>query len=279
MLKRVLLILMVTLLMGPSIICAQSKKGTRPQATKTSKKDTLFLKRLNDRFSAGDAAEKSSVIDFYIDSVGVASNDFLKFITFTASPFDFTKQQKTRIFDSASTKYNETRILTYLNFFKDHNFIPLVKEWYEKSDKRGKFTYESLMFEFRDKEVSDMWEGALKSCSKSTKTVPAVIGKMFPVICGRFPDRRFCDLIIDFMIDHESQYFVFKEKGFSEFDDVVYYISFFLVDRVKGFPDAFVFNKYERSSGLERYVSFARADRELILKWCRAHRRDYEFEE
>ncbi len=281
MLKKFLLILFVSLALLPVSVCSQTKKS--PQAKKTkvqNNKDTVFIRQLNDRFTSGDASAKSAVIDLYIDSVGVASNDFLKFITLTASPFDFSTQQKNRIFDSASTKYNETRILTYLNFFRERAYIPIVKEWYAKSDKRGKFTYESLMFEFGDKEVRDLWEGALKSCSKTTKTVPSVIGNLFPVICGKFPDRRFCDLIIDFLVDHESQYFVFKDmKGITEYDDVVYYISFFLVDRVKGFPDAFVFNKYERSSGTERYVSFTRSDREIIMKWCRTHRRDYEFEE
>lgn len=280
MLRKTLLFL-IALIFNTFSICAESTDNDSILVDSVKNvKELSYVEVLNQKFEYGDSQVKSSVIDIYIDSVGVTSNDFLKFITFTATPTDFSRQQKNRIFDIASTKYNETRILTYFHFFKDRSYIPIVKTWYAKSDKRGKFTYESLMFEFGDKEVSDMWEGALKSCSKANKTLPSIIGQLFPVICGRFPDRRFCDLVLDFMIDHENQYFVFKDnKGFSEFDDVVYYISFFLVDRIKGFPDAFVFNKFERSSFTERYVSFARADRETILKWCKMHRRDYQFVE
>ena len=105
------------------------------------------------------------------------------------------------------------------------------------------------------------------------------IGQYLPLICGRFPDRRFCDCVLDFIINHQNQYFVYKDyNGDIEYDDVVYFISFFLVDRLKGFPDAFAFNKYVRNVGRNRYVSFTQADKDRIIKWCKLHRRDYEFE-
>ena len=43
-------------------------------------RDTLFIDSLKVRFNLDDPVIKSGVIDFYIDSIGVASNDFLKFM-------------------------------------------------------------------------------------------------------------------------------------------------------------------------------------------------------
>ena len=242
-------------------------------------RDTLFIDSLKVRFNLDDPVIKSGVIDFYIDSIGVASNDFLKFITLVATPYDFSKPQIKRIFDTASVQYNETRILTYLKYFNDKSYVPLVKEWFKKSDKRGKNLYESILFVFGDKEIADQWENSMRGCSTVNKTIPMTIGQYLPLICGRFPDRRFCDCVLDFMINHQNQYFVYKDyNGDIEYDDVVYFISFFLVDRLKGFPDAFAFNKYVRNVGRNRYVSFTQADKDRIIKWCKLHRRDYEFE-
>jgi hypothetical protein len=242
-------------------------------------RDTLFIDSLKVRFNLDDPVIKSGVIDFYIDSIGVASNDFLKFITLVATPYDFSKPQIKRIFDTASVQYNETRILTYLKYFNDKSYVPLVKEWFKKSDKRGKNLYESILFEFGDKEIADQWENSMRGCSTVNKTIPIAIGQYLPLICGRFPDRRFCDCVLDFMINHQNQYFVYKDyNGDIEYDDVVYFISFFLVDRLNGFPDAFAFNKYVRNVGRNRYVSFTQADKDRIIKWCKLHRRDYEFE-
>ena len=242
-------------------------------------RDTLFIDSLKVRFNLDDPVIKSGVIDFYIDSIGVASNDFLKFITLVVTPYDFSKPQIKRIFDTASVQYNETRILTYLKYFNDKSYVPLVKEWFKKSDKRGKNLYESILFEFGDKEIADQWENSMRGCSTVNKTIPMTIGQYLPLICGRFPDRRFCDCVLDFMINHQNQYFVYKDyNGDIEYDDVVYFISFFLVDRLKGFPDAFAFNKYVRNVGRNRYVSFTQADKDRIIKWCKLHRRDYEFE-
>ena len=241
--------------------------------------DTLFIDSLKVRFDLDDPVIKSGVIDFYIDSIGVASNDFLKFITLVATPYDFSKPQIKRIFDTASVQYNETRILTYLKYFNDKSYVPLVKEWFKKSDKRGKNLYESILFEFGDKEIADQWENSMRGCSTVNKTIPIAIGQYLPLICGRFPDRRFCDCVLDFIINHQNQYFVYKDyNGDIEYDDVVYFISFFLVDRLKGFPDAFAFNKYVRNVGRNRYVSFTQADKDRIIKWCKLHRSDYEFE-
>lgn len=242
-------------------------------------RDTLFIDSLKVQFDLDDPVIKSGVIDFYIDSIGVASNDFLKFITLVATPYDFSKPQIKRIFDTASVQYNETRILTYLKYFNDKSYVPLVKEWFKKSDKRGKNLYESILFEFGDKEIADQWENSMRGCSTVKKTIPMTIGQYLPLICGRFPDRRFCDCVLDFIINHQNQYFVYKDyNGDIEYDDVVYFISFFLVDRLKGFPDAFAFNKYVRNVGRNRYVSFTQADKDRIIKWCKLHRRDYEFE-
>lgn len=242
-------------------------------------RDTLFIDSLKVRFDLDDPVIKSGVIDFYIDSIGVVSNDFLKFITLVATPYDFSKPQIKRIFDTASVQYNETQILTYLKYFNDKSYVPLVKEWFKKSDKRGKNLYESILFEFGDKEIADQWENSMRGSSTVNKTIPIAIGQYLPLICGRFPDRRFCDCVLDFIINHQNQYFVYKDyNGDIEYDDVVYFISFFLVDRLKGFPDAFAFNKYVRNVGRNRYVSFTQADKDRIIKWCKLHRRDYEFE-
>lgn len=250
-----------------------------PVSAEPVDRDTVFIDSLNVRFNLDDPVIKSGVIDFYIDSIGVASNDFLKFITLVATPYDFSKPQINRIFDTASTQYNETRILTYLKYFNDKSYIPIVKEWFVKSDKRAKSLYESILFEFGDKEISDQWENNMRGCSTVNKMIPMSIGQYLPVICGRFPDRRFCDCVLDFVINHQNQYFVYKDyNGDIEYDDVVYFISFFLVDRLKGFPDAFAFNKYVRNIGKNRYVSFTQADKDRIIKWCKLHRRDYEFE-
>ncbi len=245
----------------------------------TLDRDTIFIDSLNVRFNLDDPVIKSGVIDFYIDSIGVASNDFLNFITHVATPYDFSKPQIKRIFDTASTQYNETRILTYLKYFNDKSYVPIVKEWFKKSDKRAKTLYESILFEFGDKEISDQWENSMRGCSTVNKMIPMTISQYLPVICGRFPDRRFGDCVLDFIINHQNQYFVYKDyNGDIEYDDVVYFISFFLVDRLKGFPDAFSFNKYMRTVGRNRYVSFNQADKDRIIKWCKLHRRDYEFE-
>lgn len=245
----------------------------------TLDRDTIFIDSLNVRFNLDDPVIKSGVIDFYIDSIGVASNDFLKFITFVATPYDFSKPQIKRIFDTASTQYNETRILTYLKYFNDKSYVPIVKEWFKKSDKRAKTLYESILFEFGDKEIIDQWENSMRGCSTVSKMIPMSISQYLPIICGRFPDRRFGDCVLDFIINHQNQYFVYKDyNGDIEYDDVVYFISFFLVDRLKGFPDAFTFNKYVRTVGRNRYVSFTQADKDRIIKWCKQHRRDYEFE-
>lgn len=270
MLKKALLLLLISLSFVSFSFGAETKG-----------RDTLFIDSLNSRFaSAEDPVLKSSIIDFYIDSIGVKSNDFLKFITLVATKYDFTKEQKERIFQISSALPKDTRIITYFNFFKDRSYIPVLKQWYAKSDKRAKFLYESTLYEYDDKEIKDQWANALRGCSKANKTVSSLIGQLFPIICSHFPDRKFCDIVLDFLIEHQNQYFVIRDmSGVREYNDVVYFLSFFLVDRLKGFPDAFIFNKFERSSsnGDERYVSFSKADKEIIVKWCRAHRRDYEF--
>lgn len=266
MLKKALLFLQL-LTFNHFSICAETTR------------DTLYWENLVQKFELDDSNEKSSIIDYYIDSVGVTSNDFLKFITLVATPSDFSQQQKNRMFDSTATKYSDTRILTFLKFFKDKSYIPTVKKWYTKSDKRGRFMYESLMFQFGDSNVCDQWESTMRNCTKGSKVVSGLIAKYIPVICGQFPNRRFCDCILDFMIEHQNQYFTTKDRGITEYDDVVYFISFFLTDRLKGFPDAFAFNKFEHGNSIEKYVSFTKADKDIIIKWCKIHRRDYEFEE
>lgn len=242
-------------------------------------RDSAYFDGLIQKFDGDDMEARSSIIDFYIDSVGATSNDFLKFITFVATPSDFSKQQKARIFDTVSTKYNDTRILTLMKFFKDKTYIPIVKQWYAKSDKRGRFMYESLLFEFDDSCIWEQWEVTMRNCTKASKVVPTQIARYLPVICGKLPNRRLCNCLLDFIIDHQNQYFVTKDQGITEFDDVVYFMSFFLSGRLKGFPDAFMFSKFEHSNSNERYVSFSKVDKETILKWCKMHRRDYEFEQ
>lgn len=269
MFKKVLLTLLLSLILNPFSICAQTKG-----------RDSVYFEQLNKRYEVGSAEAKSSIINFYIDSIGVTSNEFLKFMTVVAMPFDFSDSQKKRLFDTASTKYKETRILAFLNYFREKEYVPVVKTWYEKSDKRGRFLYESLLFEFGDKDVDELWTTTLRNCSKVVINLPPVMSQYFPVICGKFPERKYCDMVIDFMIDHQNQYFVCKDyTGKSEFDDVVYYISFFLADRVKGFPDPFSFKQYVRTSEKGRTVAFSKADKDVIIRWCKAHRRDYEFVE
>mgnify|MGYP003547606310 CR=1 FL=1 len=176
-------------------------------------RDTLFIDSLKVRFNLDDPVIKSGVIDFYIDSIGVASNDFLKFITLVATPYDFSKPQIKRIFDTASVQYNETRILTYLKYFNDKSYVPLVKEWFKKSDKRGKNLYESILFEFGDKEIADQIlqknkffatflfhrrKILLMCCSYTGKDADGWLNDTFQ--CGhfsffrdcRFEDRNFC---------------------------------------------------------------------------------------
>ncbi len=269
MLKRVLLTLLVSLVLNPFTICVHSIE-----------RDSVYFENLNKKFEKGTSSVKSSVINFYIDSIGVSSNELLKFMTVVAMPMDFSKNQKDRLFDSASTKFNDTKILAFLNYFRDKSYVPIVKEWYEKSDKRGRFLYESLLFEFGDKDVDELWTTTLRNCSKVVINLPPVMSQYFPVVCGKFPQRKYCDLVIDFMIDHQNQYFVNKDyTGVTEFDDVVYYLSFFLADRVKGFPDPFSFKQYMRTSEKGRTVAFSKADKDVIIRWCKVHRRDYEFVE
>lgn len=269
MLKNFLLLLLVSLAFDTLSICAE-----------TINSDSLFVDTLALKFEAEDPRQKSSIIDHYIDDVGVTSNEFMAFITRVATPYDFSQAQKNRIFDTASTKYDDTRIITFLNYFKESAYIPVVKKWFAKSDKRGKFLYESSMIEFGDKEIADQWLTTLREYSKANKTVPMLISQYFPVICRKFPNRKYCDCVIDFLIDHQNQYFVIKDyTGNYEYYDVVYYLSFFLTDRLKGFPDAFMYNKFERTNENKRWVSFSRADKDIIIKWCKMHRRDYDFDE
>ena len=68
-----------------------------PVSAEPVDRDTVFIDSLNVRFNLDDPVIKSGVIDFYIDSIGVASNDFLKFITLVATPYDFSKPQINRI--------------------------------------------------------------------------------------------------------------------------------------------------------------------------------------
>lgn len=268
MLKKILLILFVSLVLLPFSIRAYSVE-----------RDSAYYENLHKKFETGTPSTKSSIINFYIDSIGAVSNEFFKFMSVVATPFDFDDQQKDRMFEIASTKYSDTRILAFLNYFREKKYIPIVKGWYEKSDKRGRFLYESLLFEFGDKDVIELWTTTLRNCSRVVINLPPVMSQYFPVICGKFPDRRYSDLIIDFMIDHQNQYFVCKDySGKTEFDDVVYYLSLFLSDRIKGFPDPFSFKQYVRTSEKGKTVAFSKSDKEIIIRWCKVHRKDYEFE-